>query len=68
MRTDDECNLCHCKGTIMHMLIKCENIKPLWRMVEDMILLVFKTKIDVNEKTLITGWNIQELKYWLIRF
>ena len=66
LKNDDKCNLCLYKGTIMHMLIKCENVKPLWKMVEDIIFSVFKIQICVNENIVIIGWDIQEPTYWLI--
>ena len=63
---DNKCDICKCEDTTMHLLLKCKKVKILWKIVERMIFYIFQKQVEINDRSMIIGFNISEKKNLMI--
>ena len=66
LATDTACMFCDAEETFNHIMLHCVHVSKFWKKLCDLLYMMFKLKILVDEKTLLIGHQIHDKKFMLM--
>ena len=60
------CEICETLETTKHMMLECENVRLFWKIVSCVIFHFCGLNIQMTEKILILGYDIEKSSYHLV--
>ena len=63
---DNTCEICKTLENTKHMMLECENVRLFWKIVSCVIFNFCGVNIQMSEKILILGYDIENSTYHLV--